>query len=294
MTSRHHQSGFTLIELSIVLVVIGLLVGGILVGDNMIKAASIRSQISQIDKYNAAVNAFRSKFNGLPGDLLPTQASAFGFVTRIGGAGHGDGNGILAGGNANATMACGETVLFWNDLSTAGLADGSFQGADGNYQGIGGNYCTNSNPGGGTLLLKQIIPEAKLGKGNFIIVYGDTYITSGSPPYYGTFSNYYEIVFVPSAWLGTDGGFNAGANRLGMTPRESFAIDSKIDDGLPTTGTVLSRDGMADSRWPPGPGATGAASAGNCGNTDTTPTSYNVGATYGDVYVCTISLKASF
>jgi prepilin-type N-terminal cleavage/methylation domain-containing protein len=63
------QAGFTLIELSIVLVIIGLIVGGVLVGQDLIKAAEIRATISQYEKYNAAMNTFRTKYNGMPGDL---------------------------------------------------------------------------------------------------------------------------------------------------------------------------------------------------------------------------------
>ena len=50
------KSGFTLIELSIVLVIIGLIIGGILVGRDLINASAIRAQISQIDKYQQAAN----------------------------------------------------------------------------------------------------------------------------------------------------------------------------------------------------------------------------------------------
>jgi prepilin-type N-terminal cleavage/methylation domain-containing protein len=52
-----HKSatGFTLIEMSIVLVIIGLIVGGVLVGQDLIRAAYIRAQITQIEKFNTAV-----------------------------------------------------------------------------------------------------------------------------------------------------------------------------------------------------------------------------------------------
>ena len=61
-------TGFTLIALSLVLVIIGLLVGGILVGRELIRAAELCADISAVDKFDAAVNAFRLKYNCLPGD----------------------------------------------------------------------------------------------------------------------------------------------------------------------------------------------------------------------------------
>src|SRR6202167_3238935 len=94
------QSGFTLIELSIVLVIIGLIVGGVLVGQDLIRAAEIRATISQIEKYNTAVNTFRGKFNAIPGDMNLVTATTFGFSsggTRSSTAGQGDGNGVLDG-----------------------------------------------------------------------------------------------------------------------------------------------------------------------------------------------------
>src|ERR1700746_416796 len=85
--------GFTLIELSIVLVIIGLIVGGVLVGQDLIRAAEVRATISQIEKYNTAVNTFRGKYNALPGDLNAAAATAFGFSGRGIPPGAGDGNG---------------------------------------------------------------------------------------------------------------------------------------------------------------------------------------------------------
>jgi prepilin-type N-terminal cleavage/methylation domain-containing protein len=122
------QAGFTLIELSIVLVIIGLIVGGVLVGQDLIKAAEIRATVAQIEKYNAAVNTFKIKFNGLPGDLNSVNAAAFGFTGRDGSQGRGDGNGLIEGYNAGVVREAftQEAGILWNDLSVANLIDGNY------------------------------------------------------------------------------------------------------------------------------------------------------------------------
>src|SRR5665213_1351327 len=67
-------NGFTLIELSIVLVIIGLIIGGVLTGRDMIHAAQVRKTITQKEKFTAAANAFHNKYNCLPGDCVnPTN-----------------------------------------------------------------------------------------------------------------------------------------------------------------------------------------------------------------------------
>jgi len=293
------SAGFTLIELSIVLVIIGLIVGGILVGQDMIAAARIRGTISQVDKFNAAVNTFRSKYGYLPGDIIPTAASAFGFLTRAGSAGHGDGNGLIQSEalNNNGLVwegPSGEILLFWADLSAANLIEGNYKGQDCggsgtcNSAGIGntGNFLTYYSVG-------DILPPAKIGRANYFHVYSE----------YGI--NYYELLGGSNMNIQTDGNFynNAsgsyyGSNFRAMTPLEAFSIDSKIDNGYPTTGTVISRQGTfyyghgTDDENYPGPA--GAAAAANCGNTDTTPTSYNTGAAYANLVVCAIHIKTSF
>jgi len=273
------QDGFTLIELSIVLVIIGLIIGSILVGQDMIKAAAIRAQISQIDKYNAAVNAFRSKYGGLPGDILPATAASFGFVTRAGTVGEGDNNGLLTAGTSTSAQGAGEIVVFWNDLSTANLVDGSFVGVDCAY---GGSSCTAaSGGGGGTIPLSQIVPPAKLGGNNVVSIYS----TAGS--------NYFQIIGLVS--VNNGGGFLApggtAAGTLQMTPQQAYAIDSKLDDGYPGTGTVTSTYFNVD---PPGPGQSGGAGAGNCAHNDVAPTIYNLGLPYANTLTCSISIRVNF
>ncbi len=81
--------GFTLIELSIVMVIIGLIIGGILVGRDLINSAASRAYISQLQTYNTAVNAFKLKYGCLPGDCA--NGVALNFLTN------GNGNGFVGG-----------------------------------------------------------------------------------------------------------------------------------------------------------------------------------------------------
>ena len=67
------RSGFSLVELSIVLVILGLLTGGILAGQNLIRAAELRSVTTQFQNYHAAVMTFRDKYFALPGDMANAE-----------------------------------------------------------------------------------------------------------------------------------------------------------------------------------------------------------------------------
>src|SRR5262245_34434616 len=65
-----NQRAFSLIELSIVIVIIGLIVGGIIGGSALIRAGELRSVVSDVSKYTAAVNTFKQKYDAFPGDMI--------------------------------------------------------------------------------------------------------------------------------------------------------------------------------------------------------------------------------
>jgi prepilin-type N-terminal cleavage/methylation domain-containing protein len=231
------EGGFTLIELSIVLVIIGLVVGSVLVGQDLIRAAYVRAQISQIEKYQTAVNTFYGKYGALPGDLQPIVASQFGFQMRAGGLGDGDGNGELdgtSGGAAYSWSQQGETLFFWEDLSRSGFIEGNFNSYNDGYSGCLRISCN------------LYIPTAKIGQGNDIYVYSG--FASECCPQIGVSSyefgpNFYGLSVI-QGWVSGNvssvynGGYPAAP---GLTVAQAYAIDKKSDDGLPTSGHVLAQ-----------------------------------------------------
>jgi len=225
---QKNETGFTLIELSIVLVIIGLIIGGVLVGTDMIRAAQIRAQISQIEKYNTATRTFQGKYGALPGDLNAQVATQFGFVARGNFAAQGDGNGIIqttgCGGSScpynGGEQTIGEQGLFWVDLSQVGLVEGGFNTATADSV----NFSVTT-PG-------AYSPEAKLGSGNYVYVWsggvGTTGATTNGVNYFGIS----VITNVNGVFLG------AKYSIPGTTVWQAYNIDQKIDDGFPQTGRV--------------------------------------------------------
>lgn len=111
------QKGFTLIELAIVLVIIGLLLGGVLKGQALIDSAKVKNLASDFRNIQVYIYGYQDKYRSLPGD----DSKAVG---NVAGTNNGNGNGKIEGAwNATATTA--ESLNFWQHIRKAGLATGS-------------------------------------------------------------------------------------------------------------------------------------------------------------------------
>jgi prepilin-type N-terminal cleavage/methylation domain-containing protein len=231
--ANNQRDGFTLIELSIVLVIIGLIVGGVLVGQNLISAAGVRATVTQIEKYNTAANTFREKYGFLPGDINASAAAQFGFAARGSYTGEGDGNGLLEGIVANAPSAnngfsqTGETLMFWVDLSTAHLIDNGFTTATATW------IPSSPYPSGSTL--NAYLPPAKLGNGNYIYTFSGGWLENAGS---NNSRNYFGLALVTS--IGQGSCPSCIFSQAGLTVQQAQNIDQKVDDGLPFSGRVLS------------------------------------------------------
>jgi prepilin-type N-terminal cleavage/methylation domain-containing protein len=216
MTSRQKlaQAGFTLVELAIVLLIVGLLISGILKGQELIQNSRMTATIQQVKAYEAAVNTFRDSFGGLPGDLVNAATRVPGCVAGVGCA---DGNGDGTIGLANQVGAAApalntERNQFWLHMALANLITGILP-----------NYATNTVAAWGTTL------PAGRASGGFMV--GQANSTASILGSAGPLNGHY-IVLQGSPAAAANAGFALDASRAAQ-------MDLKLDDGQPGTGDVV-------------------------------------------------------
>lgn len=200
--------GFSLVELSIVLVVLGLLVGGILAGKSLIRASELRAVVREYELYRGAVFSFREKYLAIPGDMA--NASQFWGLAAAGLACrdvesvdkttcNGNGDGRMS--PRSFLIFSDERMRFWQHLANAEMISGQYDGV-------------------------IIEGASKLSSSSWMISHSGN-ITGSSNEFDGFFGNYFKII--------------KGSSTVGeMSPSETWNIDTKIDDGKPARGKVVS------------------------------------------------------
>lgn len=263
-----HKNGFTLVELAIVLVIIGLIVGGILTGTMLIRSAEIRSTISERDNIQAAINTFRTRYHGLPGDMrnatrfwgaaAPTHAACIALATPTT-------DGSTCNGNGDKRIFSIPTLTFYEtfralqQLSNAELIPATLTGVTGSDglldMDIGENVL-GSKIDGAAWLLQYV--------GN---VTAATLVT-----YAGFMDQFFLGEYSHILGLGRTTEVIPGVGNIMGAPsfdvEEAMAMDLKIDDGKPGTGILKSWRPM-----PAGPYKNDCATS-----TDHKTAQYNVGA----------------
>lgn len=211
------------------LVIIGLIVGGVLMGRDLIRASELQSIASDYQKYKTVIQTFRVKYNALPGDF--SEATVF--WPASGSCGHQtvQPSGQTCNGNGDYKLNAGaEGYRFWQHLALAGLIQGEYAGASGPDQ-----VYWHVVPGWNT-------PVSKVDNAawNALSVYYDNaafgYSAIGGDIAAGTFA--YGINQIHLATV-TGTTYNNGSI---MTPQEQWQLDLKIDDGKPGTGKMRAND----------------------------------------------------
>jgi len=253
------RQGFTLIELSITLVIIGLIVAGIMTGRSLIEGATIRKQASEFERYNTITNTFKIKYGCLPGDC--ENQTRYGFDVLPFALTCSLGDGYINHCNDNSM----EMWAYWRHLFQAEMNSFSPR-----YSDIWGAVSPYTDG-------RALFPTSLLSNAYIIGPIGGIYKTHGNPnPALAPREhNYFAIV--------NDA---VDINVRSLLPIQMYMLDAKMDDGLPLTGKVQAYGyyyGYGWSTlWRPAadpyssPASVGAAGSSNCVSNSTTPNSYNV------------------
>lgn len=213
---------FSLVELSIVLVILGLLTGGVLAGKSLIRAAELRSVSTDIARYRTALYSFRDKYFALPGDM--TNATSFwgddsatcpdaAIANGTPGTCNGNGDGKIRYAN-NA-----EPARLWQQLAFSGMIEGSYSGL-----------------GGAPILPGSNIPRGKISNTGYLIYWAqaDSSLSTNT-------ADPNRLLFgIPTTLGGTVDG-------SALNSQEAWNIDTKLDDGLPSSGKLLGVGGRNNS-----------------------------------------------
>lgn len=226
---RPKPIGFTLIELSIVLVIIALLVAGILVGSTMIESAKIRKVGTEYERYMTVVNTFRNRFNCVPGDCST--------ATRFNLGANGDGDGLIdypSGGNL-------EPFTAWQHLSSSGLLDASYSGTA-SYGCIGSNAC---------IIPGSNAPATLMGGNTATMIF-----TYDKPNLYmmvgmeGSFTNvWHNPIFTPQMQYAIDLKYDDGQPFVGKL-RDTIGSNSWNTPGCTTSETSTAATYVVDASTP--------------------------------------------
>lgn len=216
--SQAHKTikAFTLVELSIVIVIIGLIAAGITTGTNVVNTARIRSTITDIETIKVALNNFQSQYNAFPGDMK-NFASYFSCTDDGNTTCNGNGDGKIDSVDSSTYK---ENIRIFQHLTLAKLYPGSYNGVWG---------------GGGGGISKSNTPYGKINNGK--LAYSFWRWNSGAAYQYSS------VLIVLGSPRQT-----ADANQYkpfssALTVKQAKSIDTKIDDGIARSGAFYANTG---------------------------------------------------
>lgn len=228
--SKH---AFSLVELSIVLVILGLLVGGVLSGQSLIRAAELRAVSTEYSRYTAAIGSFRDKYFAIPGDMANatqfwgtgtcpgTSATPSTGTATCNGNGNGQITILATGTDAYGNTYGNEVFRAWHHLANAGLIEGSYWGVP--------NSATANNL---NTVLGSNAPKSRMSNTGWSLYNLDVIPISNTSYFDGNYGN--TLIVGAVATNSITNSWNS------LKPEEAWNVDTKFDDGKPATGSVTS------------------------------------------------------
>ncbi len=221
------RQGFSLVELSIVLVILGLLTGGILAGRSLIRASELRQMTNQVTAVETSFAAFRDKYLALPGDMA--NATAFWGAANTAGAGGNCSNSLInsgsgtqtCNGNGDGRISGPEAYRYWQHLANAGLWEGTYSGVAGSNPGTGGYED----------VLGENLPMVKGSSNGGLKI---TSITASTLASFFSFGDEAEGHFLRLAECCHQDSHTI--DRGFLLNQDSWQVDTKTDDGKPYYG----------------------------------------------------------
>jgi prepilin-type N-terminal cleavage/methylation domain-containing protein len=229
VSKRRDTAGFTLVEMAIVIVIIGLLIGSIIVARSLIRSSELQTVLRDVNKYEAAVQNFQTKYRQLPGD--------FDRATALWGAADANPANCITARSSGTTQTCNgnndgqifnimtgtnayESFRAWQHLANEGLIQGGFSGVS-YTNGSGSDYY---------MFVGDNIPQSSVPRAGFSLFFLGGQDGSVSVIFPG---NYGHVLLL--------GGNNPPhqADYAVLTPREAQMLDTKADDGKPGSGIIL-------------------------------------------------------
>ncbi len=156
------QTGFTLIELAIVLVIIGLLLGGVLKGQELINSAKVKNMAQDFKNVQVFLYGYQDKFKSVPGDDAAATAHTGCTVAANGSCTQGDGDSLIEGDWDDVAADNTEAFRFWQHVRLAGLAPGPTNPGDALYEA--------KNADGGTIGIESVSQFAIAGLSGAYVV----------------------------------------------------------------------------------------------------------------------------